>query len=69
MALFPIYLVSSDAVFTGNACCYCRLGYWDEFGDRKLEEKEGFCESLEDRISGNQDHSRFPAAELGMRLK
>jgi hypothetical protein len=37
--MLPVFLVCSDSVFTRIACWCWELGYWDEMGQEKLEEK------------------------------
>lgn len=63
----PVFLTCSADVFTGNPCWCWRLGYWDDLGKGRMEEKF-FMMYWGWSQRGEGDHSRFPAIEQGMRL-
>jgi hypothetical protein len=65
--VLPVLLVCSVGVFTESGCWYWRLGYWVELGEIRLRERVFvILRRLGQR--GKEDHSSFPATELGIRL-
>lgn len=56
--VLPVCLPCSDGVFTGNAIWCWGLGYWDELGEGKLEEKV-FVIPCGWNKKGNRDHIHF----------
>lgn len=64
--MLTILLAGSVGVFTGNACCYWRLGSWDELREGKLEEV--FVIHCFWGQKGMRNPGRFLATELLMKL-
>lgn len=65
--VLPLFLACSAGVFTGNSCQCWRLGYFNELGEGRFEEKF-FAIHWGSGYRGKGDHSRFHVTEQEMKL-
>lgn len=66
--MLVIFLTCSTGVFTGSACWCWRMAFWTELGEVRLDDKV-FINHTGWSQKRKRNQSRFPASELGLRLR